>query len=343
MSALDREHDVFNEISLMETINPILARKLGMAAASTSKVEAAAVSPERQVRRALGRAADQSLGLSATLEQVTQEELEAEDLIETGPEGWIVLGLRDGTTAGLSGLFLIDPPMRSALVEMQTMGSLLAPTDEQRRVTRVDAVMAVPFASLFLTELATVGFGGADVDPAAYDMGPIDDLRTAGLVMMQGRYRRWKIKIKMGAGDVVGEMMIAMRPPPVQVDVPSNTALNWSSALRSALNEAPADLDAVLTRFSHPINEVEAFEVGQVIKLAGVTVGSVTLNGPRGEVVASARLGQVAGKRAVRIEHAHVEMQDDPPQQAVVDAGVATMTAPNVPDTLGATPDLVEG
>ena len=71
-------------------------------------------------------------------------------LIEDGPEGWVVLGLRTGDTAGLSGLFLLDPPLRSALIEMQTMGSLLPLAEPQRAVTRTDAVMSVPFAANLL-------------------------------------------------------------------------------------------------------------------------------------------------------------------------------------------------
>jgi len=334
---------MFSDITLMESVNSILAQKLGLVPASAPKGQEAAASPERQVRRALGRAADQALGLSATLEEVIQEDLDAEDLIETGPKGWVVLGLRDGTAAGLSGLFLIDPPMRSALVEMQTMGNLLAPSTDQRRVTRVDAVMVVPFASLLLKELAEVGFGGDDVNPASYDMGPIDDLRTAGLVMMQGRYRCWKIRINMGAGEAVGEMLIAMRPPAPIIDLPSDKGAGWSAALRSALNEAPANLDAELTRISLPIREVEAFEVGQVVNLAGTTVGSVTLVGPGGEAVTTARLGQIAGKRAVRIEHMRVELQDDPPKHAVVDAQKTAVVPSKAAAPLAGASDLVEG
>ncbi len=327
----------------MESVNSILARKLGMTPASAPKGNGAAASPERQVRRALGRAADQALGLSAVLEDLAQDDLEAEELIESGPDGWLVLGLRDGSGAGLSGLFLIDPPMRSALVEMQTMGSLLAPNETQRRVTRVDAVMSVPFASLFLKELSDVGFGGPDINPADYDMGPIDDLRTAGLVMMQGRYRRWKIKINMGAGEAVGQMLIAMRPPAAITETPANDGSNWSATLRNALCEAPADLDAVLTRISLPIQKIKAFEVGQVINLAGTTVGSVTLIGPGGKPVTSARLGQVAGKRAVRIERAQVELQDDPPKPAITDPFIGTVSAldPSAPQAGSA--DLVDG
>ncbi|MDB9943457.1 hypothetical protein OAD19_00180 [Octadecabacter sp.] len=81
----------------------------------------------RQMRRALSRAADKAVGLSASVLGIAEETLEAEALIETGPEDWVVIGLRDGANAGLTGLFLINPALRSALVEMQTKGNLLPP------------------------------------------------------------------------------------------------------------------------------------------------------------------------------------------------------------------------
>ena len=87
-----------------------------------------------------------------------------------------------------------------------------------------------------------------------------------------------------------------------------------------------------------PISKIEAFEVGQVLQLAGTTVGSVMLTGPGGEKVATARLGQVAGKRAVRIEVAQVDMQDDPPKLAPVQHPVEQKKEPTP-----IAPDLVDG
>ena len=63
-----------------------------------------------------------------------------------------------------------------------------------------------------------------------------------------------------------------------------------------------------------PMSKIEEFEVGQVIQPAGTTVGSVSLVGPGGEQIAMARLGQVAGKRAVRVEVEVIELQDDTPK-----------------------------
>lgn len=329
----------------MDTVNPVLAHKLGLKAAPPKADEAAAPpTPMRQMRRALGRAADKAVGLSASVLGIAEEEIEAETMIEDGPDGWIVLGLRDGSNAGLTGLFLIDPPLRSALIEMQTMGNLLPTSEDQRDVTRTDAIMSIPFADQLLKELAEVGFGSDGLNPAAYDMGPIDDLRTAGLVMTQGLYRCWRITVQMGGGDHQGEMMIAMRPKVAAQPVASKAAPNWKARLHDAVQDAPAELDAVLTRMTLPISKIEEFEVGQVLHLAGTTVGSVTLRGPAGEAVATARLGQIAGKRAVRVEPVTVHMQDAPVRMAMkpVDLAVGPPVVDATPPEIPAS-DLVEG
>ncbi|MCF2904277.1 FliM/FliN family flagellar motor switch protein [Octadecabacter sp. CECT 8868] len=304
----------------MDGINPILSRKMGLAPpdAASKPEETKPSSPVRQMRRALPRALDETVGLSASVSSVAVEDSEAENLIEDGPEDWIVLGLRDVGSAGLSGVFLIDPPLRSALVEMQTMGHLLPPAKEQRKVTRTDAVMSVPFADKLLKELADTGFGQDDIDPAAYDIGPMEDLRTAGLMMIQGSYRVWRVTVHIAGGEHQGEVLIAIRPKVEKAPAAKNEGIEWTTKLRVALEEASVDLDAVLTKFSLPISKIERFEVGQVMTLAGATVGSVTLTGPAGESVASARLGQVAGKRAVRTEIIDMQLQDDIPKPAQV-------------------------
>ena len=304
----------------MNAVNPILARKLGLEPAATDDAEnAPPASPMRMMRRAMARAADKSVGLSASVLGIAEDETEAETLIEEGPEGWVVLGLREGNHAGLCGLMLLDPALRSALVEMQTMGSLLPPAADPRPVTRIDAVMSVPFAQRLLSELTEVGFDAGGVALDGLDIGPVDDLRTAGLVMAQGRYRTWQISVQVGGGDVQGDVMIALLPKHhgQQSDQPDDGAA-WRQALRNAVCDAPADLDAVLGTLRLPISKIEAFDVGQVVPLPGTTVGSVVLKAPGGEVVAAARLGQTAGKRAVRLEETRLELQEDRPKVAIM-------------------------
>ena len=313
----------------MNAVNPVLARKLGL---NTGEGDEAAspelASPARQMRRAMARAADKSVGLSAVVLGMAEDEADVEDLIDNGPANWVVLGLRESGQAGLSGLVLIDPGLRSALVEMQTMGSLLPPADAPRPITRIDALMTVPFASQLLAELVEAGFRTGGPSLAQYEIGPIDDLRTAGLIMVQGRYTSWSTSVQIGGGDLQGEIQIAVLPQIVSDAPEPASASNWSDALRSAVSEAPIELDAVLGRLRMPIAAVEGFEVGQVLPLPGTTVGSITLTAPSGEEVAGARLGQISGKRAVRLEEAPVELQPDmPPLGAATSPQAGTPTA----------------
>lgn len=326
----------------MDRVNPVLAQKLGLMPDAPDAVDdALPPTPMRQMRRAMGRAADKAVGLSASVLGIAEEDLEVEALVESAPDDWLVIGLRDGANAGLTGLFLIDKALRSALVEMQTMGRLMPAGDEDRAITRTDAVLSLPFASQLLAELAEVEFGARGVDPAGFDLGPIEDMRTAGLVMMQGLYRVWRVTIQVGGGDRQGEVLIAMRLAPSVTDAAPATDQVWTKALHAALDDAPADLDAVLARMTLPMSKIEEFEVGQIVPLAGATVGSLSLVGPDGQVVTQARLGQIAGKRAVRLEHTPVELQNaslriapDPSAGPDADALLTDGTDPTPPQIM---------
>jgi len=308
----------------MDRVNSVMARKLGLShPTEDTQPEKPPATPMRQMRRALARAADRAVGLSVVVLGIAEGELEAEDLIEDGPEDWIVLGLRDADNAGLNGLFLINPELRTALVEMQTMGAVSGGEGQARPVTGTDGVMSMPFAEQVLAQLVEAGFGAPDLELVGFDMGVMSDLRTAGLVMIPGMYRSWRVTLEMAGTQQQGEILLALRPKVAAA--PVAPALNdaWSAALKGALAEAPAELDAVLCKMPMSIANIEQFEVGQLLHLAGTTVGSVTLLGPSGEALAPARLGQVAGLRAVRIQTPEVTLEDAKPATAV--------TAPQVP------------
>ena len=74
-----------------------------------------------------------------------------------------------------------------------------------------------------------------------------------------------------------------------------------------------------------PLKRVEGFAVGDVLPLPGVTVGSLRLEGPDDAPVAPARLGQVMGLRAVRLELAR---PSELREVELVDPGAATGPAP---------------
>lgn len=293
----------------MDAMNPILARKLG--ANTTDEAQKPADTPMRIMRRAMSRAADDSVGLITSILGIAEDKATAEELIDEGPKDWVVLGLRQSHNPGLAGLFLIDPALRSALIDMQTMGNLLPPAAKERPVTGTDATLSVPFAAALLLELEEQGFAArADVQTAGYDIGPIQDLRTAGLVLRPGDYKTWRLTLQLGGTEAQGELMFALRPTEILGAEPDMQDGAFAAAFRRVVEEAPTEMDAVLARLKTTLGAAEAFEVGQLVPLHGTTVGSVKLCGPSGETLASARLGQVSGKRAVRVEAPQIEMAE---------------------------------
>jgi flagellar motor switch protein FliM len=59
------------------------------------------------------------------------------------------------------------------------------------------------------------------------------------------------------------------------------------------------------------MQDIHGFEVGQVIALAGADIGGVRAEGPARQLLGQARLGQLNGMRAIRIEAPKAaELQD---------------------------------
>ena len=103
--------------------------------------------------------------------------------------------------------------------------------------------------------------------------------------------------IGMAAGGMARSESVGLLVP-----VAPDAASDWAAAMAAAVGLAPAELHAVLHRMRLSLRQVDGFHVGQVIALPGITVGSVRLEATDGRLLARARLGQMAGLRAVRVQ-----------------------------------------
>lgn len=293
----------------MTSVNPVLARKLGRTdPEAQAEGPADGMNPARMLRVGLMRAADKAIGLSLSVLGVAEDAVSADALFDEGPEGWMVLGLCHPGQSGLAGLIQIDGAFRTAIIEVQTMGMLLESGDAERPVTSTDAALTLPLVEALLVELAAAAHPGFGPGLEALTIRPLPNLRAAGLMARDGLHRQWRMSVQIGGTDRQGEVILALAPAPKPEERPGVDDTAWSDTLRCAVEEVTADLDAVLCRMKLPVCAVENFEVGQVVALAGVTVGSVMLEGPGAAAVAAARLGQVSGMRAVRLEKPEVQI-----------------------------------
>jgi len=263
------------------------------------------VTPARALRMALTRAAERSAGLGLTVLGVTEEMAALDVVLQQVPDGMMLLGLVGD--AGLAGFVGVDLEMRTAMVEVQTMGRLRKTPAEARPVTATDAALSQPLIAAFLLELgpgtkATPLEGWIDGFRVE---GRLAGIRAAEMALEDTLYRLVRLTVDLAAGERQGEIALALPVSRVRSEVkPNIPGMAFAARLRSNVMLAEAALDAVLAQLRLPLRQAEGLEVGQILPLSGVTVASVRLQGPDGQVIARGRLGQASGMRAIRLEDA---------------------------------------
>ncbi len=272
----------------------------------------------RAVTLAVTRAAQTSVSMTLNVSSIREEMVELDGLLAQLSDDVLIVGVGDGTV--VQGLLVCDSVLCNAAVEVQTTGRLSGRKEDPRRITRADAALIEPFFDGLLQELTkttprTVLDGWADQVTL---MKRLSGPRAAGFVLSDQVYRLMKVTIGLGGGDQQTDVMIALPPHAAVPIAPPKEAApkgNWAKDFPEAVLAAPACLDAVLHTFEMPLSAATRLEVGQMLPLYGCTVGTVRLVAPDGRSVAKARLGQVAGQIAVRIEEgAKLDLRELPPQ-----------------------------
>ena len=307
--------------------------------------QSGALSPARVFRTGVARAADVDAGLALTVLDVRDEKLSLTDLLPQIEDTSLIYSLaRGGDTVGFAA---IDMETRAVLVEQQMTGHLREAAAAERVFSASDVELCRPMIDGALREIRCL----AEVPPlAGWTTGVstglrLPDRRAVGLVLDEAVYRFVHATIDFGVGDRKGTLILCLpyHRDRATVERRANRhGAEFERQLKDAVLEAPAVLHAVLHRLSLPLDQVEGFQPGDVVSLPGVTVNSVRFEGPDGKPVAAARLGQVTGLRAVRLELPVARDMDEVklvdtrgahqvPEPQVLDAEAHPDPAPPVP------------
>ena len=284
----------------------------------------------RAVRLALTRAANDTVGLVLTVQSVAEEVTGLDDMLSTLGEELMLVGL--SRAGDLAGLIAFDMELRAAVLEMETMGAVLAKPAEKRPPTRTDMMLCEPLLAAFLSAFPGAVLG-TPLERWLDDILPgdkVDSVRAAGLVLTDCDYRIVRMAVDLGVADRQGMLVMAL--PLVQETTLPEAAPplsdEWDSMFQQAIADAPASLEALLHCFPVSLATAQSLQVGSVLPLPGCTVSSVRLLSPDGQVVAQAKLGQVGGYRAVRLEAA------PPPELSDLCDGSVETVVP-LPDSIG--------
>jgi flagellar motor switch protein FliM len=280
--------------------NSVLHRKTQVA---REDFDARGMSPSKALRLALSKAADGLLGLAVTVSTVEQVKL-PQTAIESDIGNTGLLMLLDGTQ-GRRGAMMMDQSFLSALIEVQTMGYVRKADAQDRPLTRTDAAIAAPLIDEML-RLFDVHMEDAMAGhiPAEFRFGDmIEDTRALALAMEQPDYDRFRITADLGQGAKTGvlDILLPKAPPPTPVAGQGPRGVEDSDTLKGSAMNAPVVLNAVMARISMPLDQICNLKEGQVMAIAREAISELQLLGADNHLVASVKLGQVNGWRAVRL------------------------------------------
>lgn len=280
----------------------------------------------RALRLAVTRAADRALGMTLNVAQVTEAILPLDGMIADLPTDMSYVRLE--RSGSLAGFIAFDLQLRAATIEIQTIGTVSPNNATDRAHTGTDMMLAAPLgeAVLALLPQTTQGSDLEGWSEGAMRGEPFENLRAAGLALTDADYRVMRVTVDLVPDSRQGTLIIALPNhqtlPVAAPDVTSD--VTWNTRMHATVSDAPAALRAVLHRMNMPLGQVNALKIGSILPLYGATVGSVRLFAPDETCVGTARLGQSAGMRAVRIQPPPVaDLRDIPapvtPQIVVAD------------------------
>lgn len=285
--------------------NGALRRKLAVARPAETATETGA----RAWRVAIARAARDCMGLDMAVPVLRDDRRSLGELLDLIPDR-ALLSVLEGPEQGL-GLLALSPEVLAAVIEMQTIGRVTAAAPSPRRPTRTDAAMSVRLVDTALAGLESALATSPDLTwTAGFRYASfLDEARPLGLLLEDVPFRVLSCDVSMADGARNGRILLALpaegrgpRPamPPPLGETPV-TAQAWQAALDGAVLGAEVGLDAVIARLRLPLALAMALQPGALIPLREARLDGVALMTPGGETVATGKLGQNRGMRALKL------------------------------------------
>jgi flagellar motor switch protein FliM len=283
---------------------------------------------DRSWRLALARSAQDILSLPLDVPRLSIWRRSLTELTDLLPD-CAMLAVLEGPGDSL-GLLAMSPAVLSGLIEVQTMGRVLAQPAILRKPTRTDAAMVALVIERALTALDEALADEADLVWAGgfRYASFLDDPRPLALLLEDHPYRVLTAQVSLSGGAKSGEVILALpaegrghRPNVATALAADQHAIQaFTQSLTEVVLGAHCQIDAILARMVLPLGSVLGLAPGMILPLPKSALNAVRMQGTDGRVLTEARLGQNSGMRAVRLV-----MAVTAPPIATTDAQPGTM------------------
>lgn len=296
-----------------DSTHQLLRRKARQVAGPSGVEKESPPTVDRALSRAVARAAQRELDLEMDVRDVTLHETMSLAEVLDIPEERALLVILEGPGGGL-GLFAVGYDVMEAILQKQTTGTVQQACESHRHPTRTDAAMSAALLERILGEFEMAMSGRPEPSWwAGYRYASfLAEPRSLGLLLEDTGYRALSFEVGVAAGVRRGRMLLVLpmhaaapgRAPEVAGRPEGEAAPGavGEAALSDLVMQSGARFDAVLCRLNLPLGAVMRLRVGDVVALPQAYLDGVALDAPGARALASGRLGQSRGHRAVRLQ-----------------------------------------
>lgn len=276
----------------------VLRQKIGLRADSPDPKGRA---PHKALCLALARTAKLCWGLEITATGGRETKVAVSDVAAAFGSG---LGMLLQGGAQERGVALVDAQVLAGFVEHLTMGRVAPTQAEERTPTQTDTMIMSDVLNCILAAFDAEMALLPDAPPISgfRYLSVLENDKAALMAIEDFPYRAHRLTLDLGNGAKSGDIQLYFPyDPPRKPDHLAQEYRAWHKDWRAQVMHLHAPIEAVLHRFSVPVSEISGLEVGTTFQIPASQITAVTLEGLDKSPVATAKLGQAAGYRAVRI------------------------------------------
>jgi len=299
----------------------VLERKLAAAGEADTGSGRSAL---RALRLALARTAKDLFDLQLAVIGAKHVRCEQDRIAEFLADNRLLV-LLDGAQ-GLAGAVSLDGACVAALIQQQTMGRVNETAVTDRVFTGTDAALAEPLIESLLARAADLADSPEDrCCLSGFRFGArVEDVRSLSLALEADRFRVFDLMIDIADGAAQGVVCLLLPDLPPLPDRSGKGGKGGALKglqLGQAFGLMRAELTATIGRMRISVAELAAMQPGDVLPLMRERLAETELIAINGQSVATGRLGQINGLRALRLNETRVQV--DPAEHPAED-GFAT-------------------
>jgi len=260
----------------------------------------------RQLRRAVADAGDSVLGVRLGMTEVSERSVEMTALTDIISTEGLIQGYEfDGRTCAI---WTFDRDCIRACVEAQTLGRINANASGDRDgISAIDAALTNALVEAILPAIDT------SATPAAEIGQVFENPEEAVLALFAPHYKVVDLTLDFDRGAISGRVQAIVIETVRSLPNGTASGQNRKKFLGDVIGGASAVLEAELYRTDLSFDALRELKVGSMIPVPRDALSELRLRGATGKTVARGRLGQLNGRKAIRVNLQTKALAPPPP------------------------------